>query len=102
MGQPHRQPAARTAEAQPGVGGSAGFASDVAEGKEALVVVAEVNGGPDLDQVVHAIGTAVLRDRERPVIGRAARPAPGILKRSRGEKQRSATRSVGRAAGQRP
>jgi len=38
-------------------------------------VVAEVNGGPDLDQVVHAIGTAVLRDRERPVIGRAARPA---------------------------
>jgi hypothetical protein len=38
-------------------------------------VVAEVNGGPDLDQVVHAIGTAVLRDHERPVIGRAARPA---------------------------
>jgi hypothetical protein len=64
-------------------------------------VVAEVNGEPDLEQVVHAIGTAVLRDRERPVIGRAARPAPGILKRSRGERQGSAARSVGRTAGQR-
>jgi len=63
-------------------------------------VVAKVNGGPDLDQVVHAIGTAVLH-RERPVMGRAARPAPGILKRSSSEKQRSIARSVGRAAGQR-
>jgi hypothetical protein len=64
-------------------------------------VVAKVNGGPDLDQVVHAIGTPVLRDRELPVMGRAARPAPGILKRSSSEKQRSIARSVGRAAGQR-
>jgi acyl-CoA synthetase (AMP-forming)/AMP-acid ligase II len=83
------------------LGGSAAFAVDDPTGKEALVVVAEVDGEPDPAEVHKAISAAVLREFELGVMDVLLVPPQGIPKTSSGKKQRSATRRIWRSARER-
>jgi acyl-CoA synthetase (AMP-forming)/AMP-acid ligase II len=78
------------------LGGSAAFAVDDPQGKEALVVVAEVDGEPDVGEVTKAVGSAVLREFELQVMDVLLVPPQGIPKTSSGKKQRAATRRIWR------
>ncbi len=80
------------------LGGSAAFAAHDGEGKESLVVVAEVDGEPDPAEVAKAVSAAVLREFELQVMDVLFVPPQGIPKTSSGKKQRSATRRIWLAA----
>jgi acyl-CoA synthetase (AMP-forming)/AMP-acid ligase II len=80
------------------LGGSAAFAAHNGDGKESLVVVAEVDGEPDPGEVAKAVSAAVLREFELQVMDVLLVPPQGIPKTSSGKKQRSATRRIWTAA----
>jgi acyl-CoA synthetase (AMP-forming)/AMP-acid ligase II len=79
------------------LGGSAAFSIEH-EGEEALVVVAEVVGEPDEDEVVSAIRRAVLAEYELRVHDVLLVAPYTVPKTSSGKKQRSATRTLWRQA----
>jgi len=81
-------------------GGSAAFAVEE-DDEEALVVVAEVDGEPDEDEVKAAINGAVLREFELRLKDVMLVPPLTVPKTSSGKKQRRATRKLWAEARQR-
>ncbi|MDT4912859.1 MAG: hypothetical protein QOC66_1987, partial [Pseudonocardiales bacterium] len=79
-------------------GGSAAFAAEDAEGRETLVIVAEVDGELEQPDVVAAISGAVLQEFELHVMDVLLVAPRGIPKTSSGKKQRRATRALWRQA----
>ena len=77
-------------------GGSAAFAVED-EGGEALVVVAEVDGEPDVADVIGAIRGAVLQDFELRVADVLLVGPQRVPKTSSGKKQRAASRELWRS-----
>jgi acyl-CoA synthetase (AMP-forming)/AMP-acid ligase II len=80
------------------LGGSAAFAAATDDGTEAAVVVAEVDGEPDVDEVSRAIKSAVWRDFEVEVSDVLLVGPQQVPKTSSGKKQRGASRAIWREA----
>ena len=79
------------------LGGSAAFSVE-ADGEESLVVVAEVVGEPDEDEVLAAIRSSILAEFELRVHDILLVAPYTIPKTSSGKKQRTATRELWREA----
>lgn len=80
------------------LGGSAAFAVDDGDGVEAAVILAEVDGEPDTDEVCTAIKTAVWREFEVELADVLLVGPQQVPKTSSGKKQRSASRAIWRNA----
>jgi acyl-CoA synthetase (AMP-forming)/AMP-acid ligase II len=80
------------------LGGCAAFAVENADGIETAVMIAEVDGEPDTDEVCTAIKTAVWRDFEVELADVLLVGPQRVPKTSSGKKQRSASRALWREA----